>query len=119
MAVFTLVTSQCIERLSWCLIQLLAYYYLCSVFKLRYPISSGYLSILCLIELKRLLENTMKALQSLILTIYSKSEYVIYKLKEMGKVTDKDIMLICKTFDRLDAGNCGKITLADLMESHH
>ncbi|PSS28992.1 Two-pore potassium channel like [Actinidia chinensis var. chinensis] len=49
----------------------------------------------------------------------SKSEYVIYKLKEMGKVTDKDIMLICKTFDRLDAGNCGKITLADLMESHH
>ena len=78
-----------------------------------------WLSIQCLIELKRLLENTMKALRSLILTIYSKSEYVIYKLKEMGKVTDKDIMLICKTFDRLDAGNFGKITLADLMESHH
>ncbi|KAA8519554.1 hypothetical protein F0562_013822 [Nyssa sinensis] len=49
----------------------------------------------------------------------SKSEYVIYKLKELGKVSEKDILLICKKFDRLDTGNCGKITLADLMESHH
>lgn len=49
----------------------------------------------------------------------SKSEYVIYKLKEMGKVSEKDISQICKNFDRLDTGNCGKITLADLMESHH
>ena len=51
--------------------------------------------------------------------ICSKSEFVIYKLKEMGKVSEKDIMQICEKFDRLDAGNCGKITLADLMESHH
>ncbi|CAK9139266.1 unnamed protein product [Ilex paraguariensis] len=49
----------------------------------------------------------------------SKSEYVIYKLKEMGKVSEKDILQICKIFDRLDTGNLGKITLADLMESHH
>ncbi|OIT32646.1 PREDICTED: two-pore potassium channel 3-like [Nicotiana attenuata] len=49
----------------------------------------------------------------------SKAEYVIYKLKEMGKISDKDVMLICKQFERLDAGNCGRITLADLMESHH
>lgn len=49
----------------------------------------------------------------------SKSEFVIYKLKEMGKVSDKDIMQICKKFDRLDTGNCGKITLGDLMEGHH
>lgn len=48
----------------------------------------------------------------------SKSEYVIYKLKEMGKVSEKDILLICKKFDELDAGNNGKITLADLMHSH-
>lgn len=48
----------------------------------------------------------------------SKSEYVIYKLKEMGKVSDKDIMQICKTFDRLDTGKGGKITLADLMKGH-
>ncbi|KAL0328951.1 UNVERIFIED_CONTAM: Two-pore potassium channel 3 [Sesamum calycinum] len=48
-----------------------------------------------------------------------KSEYVIYKLKEMGKISEKDILQICKQFERLDTGNCGKITLADLMESHH
>lgn len=49
----------------------------------------------------------------------SKSEYVIYKLKEMGKVTEKDIMEVSEKFDRLDAGNCGKITLGDLMEGHN
>ncbi|KAM5587758.1 two-pore potassium channel 3-like [Rosa sericea] len=48
----------------------------------------------------------------------SKSEYVVYKLKEMGKVSEKDIMQISNKFDRLDAGNCGKITLADLMSRH-
>ncbi|KAL2475070.1 Two-pore potassium channel 3 [Abeliophyllum distichum] len=48
----------------------------------------------------------------------SKSEYVIYKLKEMGKVSEKDILQISQQFDRLDTGNCGKITLADLIESH-
>ncbi|KAD3337756.1 hypothetical protein R6Q59_027436 [Mikania micrantha] len=49
----------------------------------------------------------------------SKSEFVIYKLKEMGKISEKDILQICKIFDRLNTGNCGKITLADLMQSHH
>ncbi|MQL72093.1 hypothetical protein Taro_004414 [Colocasia esculenta] len=49
----------------------------------------------------------------------SKSEYVIYKLKEMGKIAEKDIVPICEQFDRLDIGNCGKITLSDLIESHH
>ncbi|KAK7319305.1 hypothetical protein RJT34_04024 [Clitoria ternatea] len=49
----------------------------------------------------------------------SKSEYVIYKLKEMGKVSEKDIMQVSEKFDRLDTGNCGKITLADLMGSQN
>uniref|UniRef100_A0A0A0KI16 Potassium channel domain-containing protein n=1 Tax=Cucumis sativus TaxID=3659 RepID=A0A0A0KI16_CUCSA len=49
----------------------------------------------------------------------SRSEYVIYKLKEMGKVSEKDVMQISNNFDRLDSGKCGKITLADLLESHH
>ncbi|XP_010924086.1 two-pore potassium channel 3 isoform X1 [Elaeis guineensis] len=49
----------------------------------------------------------------------TKSEFVIYKLKEMGKVMEKDIMQICDQFDRLDTGKCGKITLSDLIESHH
>uniref|UniRef100_A0A5B7BG65 Putative two-pore potassium channel 3-like n=1 Tax=Davidia involucrata TaxID=16924 RepID=A0A5B7BG65_DAVIN len=47
----------------------------------------------------------------------SKSEYVIYKLKEMGRIAEKDIMQICKQFDMLDNSNCGKLTVADLMES--
>ncbi|KAF7840427.1 two-pore potassium channel 3 [Senna tora] len=47
----------------------------------------------------------------------SKSEYVIYKLKELGRVSEKDIMQVSEKFDRLDTGNCGKITLADLMEA--
>lgn len=46
----------------------------------------------------------------------SKSEYVVYKLKEMGKVSEKDILQICRKFEKLDSGNCGKITLADLMQ---
>lgn len=36
----------------------------------------------------------------------------------MGKISEKDILQICQQFERLDTGNCGKITLADLMESH-
>ncbi|GKD36090.1 two-pore potassium channel 3-like protein [Tanacetum coccineum] len=45
----------------------------------------------------------------------SKAEFVIYKLKEMGHVTEKEILQICSIFDRLDTGNTGKISLADLM----
>ncbi|KAM3688207.1 hypothetical protein ACB098_10G136200 [Castanea mollissima] len=44
----------------------------------------------------------------------SKSEYVIYKLKEMGKIEEKDILLICEHFSKLDRNNSGKITLPDL-----
>ncbi|XP_065859869.1 two-pore potassium channel 5 [Euphorbia lathyris] len=47
----------------------------------------------------------------------SKSEYVIYKLKEMGKIGEKDIMQICSQFNKLDPNNLGKITLPDLLEN--
>uniref|UniRef100_A0A2N9FZK1 Potassium channel domain-containing protein n=1 Tax=Fagus sylvatica TaxID=28930 RepID=A0A2N9FZK1_FAGSY len=47
----------------------------------------------------------------------SKSEYVIYKLKEMGKIEEKDILLICNRFSKLDPNNSGKITLPDLLEN--
>jgi len=49
----------------------------------------------------------------------TKSEFAVYKLKEMGKISEKDIMMVCDQFQRLDTGNCGKITLSDLLESHH
>ncbi|KAL8139064.1 hypothetical protein V2J09_005065 [Rumex salicifolius] len=44
----------------------------------------------------------------------SKSEYVIYKLKEMGRIEEKDIIDICNQFRRFDPNNSGKITLPDL-----
>ncbi|XP_010494804.1 PREDICTED: two-pore potassium channel 2-like [Camelina sativa] len=47
----------------------------------------------------------------------SKAEYVIYKLKQMEKMTDKDIILISKQFDKLDRTNSGRITLVDLLET--
>lgn len=49
----------------------------------------------------------------------SKSEFVVYKLKEMEKVSEKDIMLISDQFDRLDFRKLGKITLTDLIGNHH
>lgn len=47
-----------------------------------------------------------------------KSEYVIYKLKEMGKISEKDVMQICNQFNKLDENNSGKITLHSLLQSH-
>ncbi|XP_047976369.1 two-pore potassium channel 5 [Salvia hispanica] len=47
----------------------------------------------------------------------SKSEYVIYKLKEMGKIKEKDIMQICDQFNKLDQNNSGKITLPHLLQN--
>ncbi|RDX69269.1 Two-pore potassium channel 5, partial [Mucuna pruriens] len=46
----------------------------------------------------------------------SKSEYVIFKLKEMGKIQEKDVLQICDQFRKLDPSNCGKITLPHLLE---
>nr|GEV37974.1 hypothetical protein [Tanacetum cinerariifolium] len=43
---------------------------------------------------------------------FNKAEFMIYKLKEIGHVTEKQIFSI---FDRLNTGNSGKISLADLM----
>lgn len=45
----------------------------------------------------------------------SKAEFVIYKLKEMGKITDNDILVICNQFNKLDVNNTGKITRPDVL----
>lgn len=50
-------------------------------------------------------------------SFFSKSEFVIYKLKEMGKISEKDILQICNQFNKLDPNNTGKITLPDLLHS--
>ncbi|KAI4308096.1 hypothetical protein L6164_031205 [Bauhinia variegata] len=46
----------------------------------------------------------------------SKAEFVIYKLKEMGKITEIDIQQISRQFDSIDTGKCGKLTFADIVE---
>lgn len=45
----------------------------------------------------------------------SKSEYVVYKLKELGKIREKDVRQICEQFDKLDPNDSGKITLPHLL----
>ncbi|CAN8245888.1 unnamed protein product [Cochlearia groenlandica] len=47
----------------------------------------------------------------------SKAEFMIYKLKKMEKITDKDINPIANQFDKLDITNRGRITLLDLLET--
>ncbi|XP_021768626.1 two-pore potassium channel 5-like [Chenopodium quinoa] len=47
----------------------------------------------------------------------NKSEYVIFKLKEMGKIVEQDISQICHQFEKLDSNNMGRITLPDLLQS--
>lgn len=42
---------------------------------------------------------------------------MIYKLKKMDKITEKDINPIGFQFDKLDRTNSGRITLLDLLES--
>lgn len=48
----------------------------------------------------------------------SKSDFVVYKLKQMGKIEEKDILEVCKQFNRLDTDNSGKITLSCLINLH-
>ncbi|KAL9285381.1 Two-pore potassium channel 5 [Arabidopsis thaliana] len=45
----------------------------------------------------------------------SKSEYIVLKLKEMGKITQKDIDQVVIQFEKLDPNQIGKITLPDLL----
>ncbi|EES03480.1 hypothetical protein BDA96_03G289200 [Sorghum bicolor] len=45
----------------------------------------------------------------------SKSDFVIYKLKEMGKIDEKDIKLISDQFDQIEFGKCERIPLADII----
>lgn len=42
---------------------------------------------------------------------------MVYKLKKMEKIFDKDINPIANQFDKLDRTNSGRITLLDLLET--
>ncbi|KAG7536194.1 Potassium channel domain [Arabidopsis suecica] len=47
----------------------------------------------------------------------SLAEYTIYKLKQMEKITQEDIIQICNQFHKLDQTDSGTITLLDLMQT--
>jgi hypothetical protein len=42
------------------------------------------------------------------------SDFAIYKLKEMGKICDKDITDVFNQFSTIEGAKCGKIRLSDL-----
>ncbi|XP_062162403.1 two-pore potassium channel 1-like [Alnus glutinosa] len=49
--------------------------------------------------------------------VVSAAEFVIYKLKEMGKISSEDVSVVMETFKRLDADQSGTLTKSDLMLS--
>lgn len=46
---------------------------------------------------------------------HSVAEFVIYKLKEMGKINEEDISVLMERFRTLDADQSGNLTAADIM----
>ncbi|XP_065862633.1 two-pore potassium channel 1 [Euphorbia lathyris] len=42
------------------------------------------------------------------------SEFVVYKLKEMGKITEQDISLVMEEFENLDVDDSGTLSVSDL-----
>lgn len=46
---------------------------------------------------------------------FSAAEFVVYKLKEMGKISEEDIAVVMAGFRSLDIDHSGTLTNADLM----
>ena len=44
----------------------------------------------------------------------SAAEFVLYKLKEMGKITQEDISLVMEEFEELDVDQSGTLSLSDI-----
>lgn len=42
------------------------------------------------------------------------SDFIIYKLKEMGKISQKDIAIVMKEFQDLDVDQSGTLSNADV-----
>ncbi|KAM6585564.1 hypothetical protein CsatB_012566 [Cannabis sativa] len=47
--------------------------------------------------------------------VVSAAEFVLYKLKEMGKISEEDISMLMETFEHLDIDQSGSLTPADLL----
>ncbi|CAN6552601.1 unnamed protein product [Malus baccata var. baccata] len=47
--------------------------------------------------------------------VVSAAEFIVYKLKEMGKINQEDIALVMETFNKLDIDRSGTLTASDLI----
>lgn len=47
----------------------------------------------------------------------SAAEFVVYALKEMGKISQEDVAVILERFKHLDADQSGTLTASDLLPS--
>jgi potassium channel subfamily K len=46
---------------------------------------------------------------------HSAAEFIIYKLKEMGKISQEDISLVMEEFEDLDVDQSGALSPSDIM----
>lgn len=51
------------------------------------------------------------------MVLNSPAEFVLYKLKEMGKIGEEDVSAIMDRFRALDVDNSGTLTADDLFQS--
>lgn len=49
--------------------------------------------------------------------VVSAAEYIVYKLREMGKVSDEDIAIVVEGFKNLDVDHSGTLTVNDIENS--
>lgn len=49
-----------------------------------------------------------------LVSFISAAEFVIYKLKEMGKIDQEDVAIVMESFKRYDADQSGTLTESDL-----
>ena len=47
----------------------------------------------------------------------SGAEFIVYKLKELGKISEEDIALVMEEFEDLDVDHSGKISASDLINA--
>lgn len=50
--------------------------------------------------------------------IVTAAEFVIYKLKEMGKISEEDVSVVMEEFENLDADQSGTLSTSDLRIAH-
>lgn len=47
--------------------------------------------------------------------LYSAAEFILFKLKEMGKITQEDVSLVMEEFEDLDVDQSGTLSVSDII----